>query len=175
MYEIEAKVWIKDQKKWQALLSQIAEDAIFKEELTKNDTYFSKQNNNKIIFRLRKTGTNKCCVTVKEKTITNGIEKSLEHCFEIDNEEAFLYFCKATGLKAVLQKTKHSKIYQQNSLNIELNTIKNLGNFLEIERICKSKTEIKQAEKTIKKQFAIYGYTEKDFEEIPYFKLIQKA
>lgn len=172
MFEIEAKVWIKDQKQWNDLLKKVAEENPFKGEETKEDLYFCKQGQQKPLFRLRTYNNKKWEVTIKDKEIIKGIEQSKEESFSIDNKDTFLSFTKQLGFDVLLQKTKHSLLYSQNDLTIELNTIKNLGNFLEIEVICNDKSQIKSAQQKIESCFAQYGFSQNDFEARPYYQLL---
>lgn len=172
MFEIEAKVWVKDKKQWLKIKNAVKAKAFFEEEKMKTDSYFGRIGEKNPLFRLRVTNGKTAEVTVKNKIIIKGIEESKEETFEIKNIKAFLHFCKNLGLHILLKKEKKTSLYKQGKIQIELNTVKNLGDFLEIEILCKNKTEIPQAKIILEKTFAEYGFSSQDFEARPYAQLL---
>ena len=173
MYEVEAKVWIKTDEEWQAILEKVKKIAIFKKEELKKDLYFGLQLSNKALFRLRTVNNNKHEITVKDKTIKEGIEQSKEESFQIDNFNAFISFTKKLSLEVLLKKKKQSLVFVHKNLIIELNVIDGLGNFLEIEYLCKNKTDIPFAHRKIISIFQDLGFTKQDFEEQTYMQLLK--
>lgn len=174
MYEIEAKVWVKSDQEWQALFEEIKKLAQFKKEEKKEDLYFGLINSNKALFRLRTINNKKHEVTTKKKKIIDGVEQSKEESFLVDNKKTFITFTKKLGLTILLQKTKQSIVYVQKDLYIELNTIKNLGNFLEIETLCQDKQDVPLANAKILSIFTTLGFTKQDFEKKTYMQLFQE-
>ncbi len=173
MYEVEAKVWVKQKKEWQSLLAKIKEAAKFEKEEIKEDLYFGREKSSEAVFRLRTKDQKTHTVTTKEKNIIEGIEQSKERSFKIDQLKNFLFFTEGLGFKLILKKKKVSRVFIKKNLSIELNTIENLGNFLEIESLCKIKSEIPQARRQITKIFRQLGFEQKDFEKRPYLEILQ--
>lgn len=172
MYEIEAKVWVKNEKVWKKIAEKIKSLALFKKEVLKEDLYFGFTVEKKASFRLRTIDGQKHEVTIKDKQILQGIEQSKEDSFIVDDKNAFLEFTKKIGLSILLNKTKHSQIFHQDEIIIELNTVKGLGNFVEIEILCESKKDTQKAKEKIVNLFTTLGFSEKDFEERPYMELL---
>lgn len=171
MYEVEAKVWVKNQTEWESLKKKIEQSTVFLYKEQKEDTYFTHPDSKQTIFRLRKTNLNKLEVTIKDKKIKNGVEETKEESFFVSDEETFLSFCKKINLNILLKKQKESLVYEKKGLKIELNTINNLGNFLEIEKIVNKEEELTQANHEIIEMFGFLGYQPKDFEPKPYYQL----
>ncbi|WPM05620.1 class IV adenylate cyclase [Borreliella sinica] len=172
MFEIESKALIppKDLKRIIKLAN--AKLKFIKEEI-KTDIYYSNQ---KKIIRIRKLNTLEKIVTFKKKILDKkkSIEINKEMEFKIDNVNNFLILIKELKFKKLYKKIKKSLIYQTNNLNVEINEIKNLGFFLEIEKIINNQNEIDLAKKEIENIINQFGLKE-NLEIRPYFELLSLA
>lgn len=173
MYEVEAKIWVKEEAEWQDLLTRVKKLAVFEKEVLKEDFYFGKFLERKTLFRLRILDGKVNEIVIKNKNIEAGVEENEETFFQIDNQEAFLDFAKKLGYAVISKKTKHSLVFRQNEIFIELNKVEGLGNFLEIECICKKQAEMPSAKMKIINLFEKLGFTSQDFESRSYRELIE--
>ncbi|OJH14912.1 adenylyl cyclase, partial [Borreliella bissettiae] len=112
----------------------------------------------------------------KKKILDNNnateINKEIE--FKIDNMNNFLTLIKELKFKKLYKKIKKSLIYQTNNLNVEINEIKNLGFFLEIEKIINNQNDIDLAKKEIDNIIDQFGLKE-NLETRPYSELLSLA
>jgi len=168
MYEIEAKVRLTsaDVKRLKKELSKLA---IFKGNVQNIDRYFpySKQ----FSFRVRKQG-NKDFLHLKHKKTEKGIEMNQEIDLPITSGPKMLAFLKRIHIDMPIKKEKKGDIYQLKNLRIELNHIKGLGHFLEIENVVKNKTEIPKAKKELHQIFEQLGFKPSNFEKKYYLELL---
>ncbi|MCD2397338.1 class IV adenylate cyclase [Borreliella burgdorferi] len=143
-----------------------------KEEI-KTDIYYSNQ---KKIIRIRKLNTLEKIVTFKKKILDNNntVEINKEIEFKIDSINNFLTLIKELKFKKLYKKIKKSLIYQTNNLNVEINEIKNLGFFLEIEKIINNQNDIDLAKKEIDNIINQFGLKE-NIETRPYSELLSLA
>lgn len=142
--ELEIKARVKDISSMHMKLKSIAK-FICEEKCT--DTYFvhksinDPSSNQRI--RLRKNNT-KYTVCYKEEIATkvestkDGIEFNVcnEVEFDISNVEAFRKFANRLCLKEIWSRKKIRSIYHLDNIQIELNSIEQIGDFIEIEVIC---------------------------------------
>nr|WP_267508746.1 class IV adenylate cyclase [Borreliella garinii] len=169
MFEIESKAFI-PQKELKRIIKLANKKFKFIKEEIKTDIYYS---NLKKIIRIRKLNTLEKIVTFKKKILdnNNAIEINKEVEFKIDNINNFLILIKELEFKKLYKKIKKSLVYQTNNLNVEINEIKNLGFFLEIEKIINNQNDIDLAKKEIHNiinQFEL----EKNIETRSYFELL---
>ncbi|MCD2385545.1 class IV adenylate cyclase, partial [Borreliella burgdorferi] len=143
-----------------------------KEEI-KTDIYYSNQ---KKIIRIRKLNTLEKIVTFKKKILDNNhtVEINKEIEFKIDSINNFLTLIKELKFKKLYKKIKKSLIYQTNNLNVEINEIKNLGFFLEIEKIINNQNDIDLAKKEIDNIINQFGLKE-NIETRSYSELLSLA
>mgnify|MGYP001619148195 CR=1 FL=1 len=174
--EVEAKVKLnKDQVS--IIRKKILKIAKFSKKVKKADDYFAIKHGfaglryPKKAFRIRDDG--KYIVNFKKwlrKYWSNGVVVKEEYEFEIEKPKNFLYLMKDLGFIEWMKKIKISEKYvhkKDNRINIEINKVKHLGYFIEIEYIAK-KSEIQKAknkvfstliELGIEKQVNNKGYT----------------
>ncbi|WP_215538143.1 class IV adenylate cyclase [Borreliella bavariensis] len=169
MFEIESKAFI-PQKELKRIIKLANKKFKFIKEEIKTDIYYS---NLKKIIRIRKLNTLEKIVTFKKKILdnNNAIEINEEVEFKIDNINNFLILIKELEFKKLYKKIKKSLIYQTNNLNVEINEIKNLGFFLEIEKIINNQNDIDLAKKEIHKIINQFGLQE-NLETRSYFELL---
>lgn len=169
MFEIESKAFI-PQKELKRIIKLANKKFKFIKEEIKTDIYYS---NLKKIIRIRKLNTLEKIVTFKKKILdnNNAIEINKEIEFKIDNINNFLILIKELEFKKLYKKIKKSLVYQTNNLNIEINEIKNLGFFLEIEKIINNQNDIDLAKKEIHNIINQFGL-KKHIETRSYFELL---
>ena len=128
--EVEVKSWIGDHEKMREIL-----DSRFTPvgEYSKHDVYFRTPSGQRY-FRLRTQGE-KQIVTIKKKTVFQGVEENEETEFTVSDRENFLAFLEALGCTVYIEKTKRSRVYRDKDLTVELSHIGDLGWFLEIEKL----------------------------------------
>ncbi|SCW26652.1 class IV adenylate cyclase [Borreliella japonica] len=172
MFEIESKSFIPP-KELKRIIKLANEKFKFIKEEIKTDIYYS---NHKKIIRIRKLNTLEKIVTFKKKILDNSntIEINKEVEFKIDNVNNFLILMKELKFKKLYKKIKKSLIYQTNNLNVEINEIKNLGFFLEIEKITNNQNDTDLAKKEIDSIINQFGLKE-NLETRPYFELLSLA
>ncbi|PRQ92406.1 class IV adenylate cyclase [Borreliella burgdorferi] len=172
MFEIESKAFIPPKELKRIIKLANKKFKFIKEEI-KTDIYYSNQ---KKIIRIRKLNTLEKIVTFKKKILDNNhtVEINKEIEFKIDSINNFLTLIKELKFKKLYKKIKKSLIYQTNNLNIEINEIKNLGFFLEIEKIINNQNDIDLAKKEIDNMISQFGLKE-NIETRPYSELLSLA
>ena len=149
MIEVEAKIKIENPKKIRALAKKVGK---FKGIQTKTDDYYTLQKNSKYpkkSLRIRNLdGTYQ--INFKEKlSYVKGIHAKNETEFVVKEIAPFMRLIKNFGFKHWLRKIKLSEIYEiERNFHIEINNVKNLGWFIEIEYLA-HKGEIEKARKKI--------------------------
>ncbi|WP_434245382.1 class IV adenylate cyclase [Borreliella burgdorferi] len=172
MFEIESKAFIPPKELKRIIKLANKKFKFIKEEI-KTDIYYSNQ---KKIIRIRKLNTLEKIVTFKKKILDNNntVEINKEIEFKIDSINNFLTLIKELKFKKLYKKIKKSLIYQTNNLNVEINEIKNLGFFLEIEKIINNQNDIDLAKKEIDNIINQFGLKE-SIETRPYSELLSLA
>lgn len=172
MFEIESKAFIPPKELKRIIKLANKKFKFIKEEI-KTDIYYSNQ---KKIIRIRKLNTLEKIVTFKKKILDNNhtVEINKEIEFKIDSINNFLTLIKELKFKKLYKKIKKSLIYQTNNLNVEINEIKNLGVFLEIEKIINNQNDIDLAKKEIDNIINQFGLKE-NIETRPYSELLSLA
>jgi len=151
--EVETKVKL-DSNEVPKLRKRIKEIAKLKKEGTKTDDYFAVQQETypKKAFRIRAT-KDRFEVTFKKhlkKYWTKEVVVKQEFEFALEGKEQvedFLELFQDLGIKEWVRKIKRNETYQHNKhkkISIEINKVKHLGYFMEIEYLCQ-KNEIKRA------------------------------
>ena len=96
-------------------------------------------------FRLRLM-KGKAVVTAKERKKLAGVEANVEHEFQVDDPGAFREFLRLFGFWVLIEKTRNIKKFRYTpsskkrlpwNVSIELNNVKGLGKFIEIEALVK--------------------------------------
>lgn len=172
MFEIESKAFIPPKELKRIIKLANKKFKFIKEEI-KTDIYYSNQ---KKIIRIRKLNNLEKIVTFKKKILDNNhtVEINKEIEFKIDSINNFLTLIKELKFKKLYKKIKKSLIYQTNNLNVEINEIKNLGFFLEIEKIINNQNDIDLAKKEIDNIINQFGLKE-NIETRPYSELLSLA
>ncbi|AYE36571.1 class IV adenylate cyclase [Borrelia turcica IST7] len=167
MLEIESKAFIPKNEIKRILKLANQKFKFIKEEL-KDDVYYC---NTKKTIRIRKFDTSTEIVTFKTKNLDSDIEVNKEIEFRVDNINNFVLLLEEMDFKILYKKTKKSLIYKKENLTIEINEIKNLGFFLEVEKIIKDKSELALA-KTEIYEIIEYFQLKNNIEKKSYFELL---
>jgi len=151
--EVETKVHIKDVAKLRKKIQAIAK---FNKKETRGDDYFAIKIKNypKKAFRIRDNG--KTYVVNFKKWLTQYWTRDIvvkeEYEFETKDPQKFLALMRDLGFREWMKKIKTSESYthkKDSRIVIEINKVKHLGYFMEIEYIAK-KSEMKKAIKKIR-------------------------
>ncbi len=175
--EIETKIKL-DKKEIPELRKKIKTLAGFKKKSSKYDTYFAIKTKGypKKAFRIRKE-KNSYVINFKKwlkSHWTRDIVVKEEFEFETKAPQKFLALMKDLGFVEWIKKFKLSEtyIYKKNpKVNIEINKVKNLGYFMEIEYMAK-KTEIKRAVNTVKRILKKLEINPKKIDNTGYTKML---
>ncbi|MCK5149526.1 class IV adenylate cyclase [Candidatus Pacearchaeota archaeon] len=176
-FEVETKVKIKNIKDLKRKVKKIAN---LKKKEIKKDNYFSLTKKEYPIkaFRIRTNG--KEHVVNFKKWVKKDWDKNIvvkeEFEFQVKNPEIFLALMKDLGFEQWINKTKNSEIYSHKKykkLTIELNNVKKLGDFMEIEYLAK-KNEINKAKKIIRKTLKQLEINPSQINNTGYTKMLWK-
>jgi len=155
--EVETKVKI-DNSEVSELRKKVKEIAVFKERGKKSDDYFAIKSKHypKKAFRIRAM-KGKFEINFKrrlKKYWTKEIVVKEEYEFELKGKEeveSLLTLFKDLGFVEWVKKIKRNETYiykKDKRISIEINKVKHLGYFMEIEYLCRSR-EIKKARRKI--------------------------
>lgn len=175
--EIETKVRL-EQKEIPSLRKKILKIARFRKKSDKADDYFAikRKGYPKKAFRIRSEGES-CIINFKKwlkSYWTRDIVIKEEFEFETKSPKKFLALMEDLGFVEWVKKFKVSEsyIYKKNpKVNIEINKVRHLGYFMEIEYIAK-KSEIKKAINTIKKILKILKINPKKIDNTGYTRML---
>jgi predicted adenylyl cyclase CyaB len=155
--EVETKVKLEN-KQVPALRKKIKEIAVFEKKGTKSDDYFAIQKKGfpKKAFRFRSMG-DKIEITFKKhlkKLWTKEVVVKQEFEFNLEGKENMfdlMALLKDFGFKEWVKKIKRNETYKHKKnkkISIEINFVKHLGYFMEIEYLC-PESEVKKAIKAV--------------------------
>lgn len=181
--EVETKVPL-DSKEVASLRKKILKIAKFKKKTNKEDDYFAIPRKGRGIirrypkkaFRIRDDGDS-YVINFKRwlrKYWTNAIVVKEEFEFETRNPDKFLALMTDLGFKQWLKKFKISEAYtykKNKKVNIEINQVRHLGYFMEIEYIAK-KRELKKAIRLVEDILQELGINPKDVHNKGYTKML---
>ena len=143
----------------------------------KRDNYLKSDSSNKN-FRIREEYTcnknQKAIVTIKERTLINECECNNEVEFSISDVKAFSYFSNMLGYKTFIKKDKISYLYKRGQYSIEINSVRFLGDFIEIEYLCDNQDNYDTIINKIKEQFALLGISPSQVETKSYTQLLNE-
>jgi adenylate cyclase, class 2 len=173
-FEIELKVWVKDREH---LKKKLDAGYLFAGSGVKNDIYFLRKNENSPVhrFRVRLEGE-KIQVTIKNKIRRGGFEENKEVEFYISDLTAFTEFARQLGYEESIRKRKEFDIYHDSTIQLELNHVDYVGDFLEIEKMLdeQSPAKVKQARDEIYTIMRDLGFNESDIEERYYTEMLKE-
>jgi predicted adenylyl cyclase CyaB len=171
MYEIEAKVRI-NRKDLPALRKKVKKFAKYKGKFTKKDTYYGTENG--FTLRLRQKEGSGAVLNIKSKKLNGGTESNQEVEIPVKSKVKFNRLLKKFEVPFYACKEKISEAYAAERLNIELNFVKGLGHFLEIEIIAKTAAGKSSAKRRLLKVFRSLGFSPEDFEKKYYLELLHE-
>ncbi len=167
--EVEAKISVKDVAK---IRKKIKEIARFVRKETKKDDYYSLEyfQYPEKSLRVRNKGAIREVNFKKRLSYKNGIYAKKEVQFEISDLKGFFDLIYDFGLRRWLHKEKTTELYiTKDGVNIELNRVKGLGWFLELEVLCPLK-DVNSSRKKVANVREKLGFSEKDSEVRGYTK-----
>jgi predicted adenylyl cyclase CyaB len=168
MFEIEAKVRL-SKADFNRLQREISKFAKKKEDTDIKDSYYSSPKNTSLRIRVN----NGCgTLNIKSKKKEQGIEMNHEIELPLKSPSKFSSFLQKIGFPLTATKEKKGDIYQYGDMRIELNFIKKLGYFLEIENIVKKESDILSAKKALRAIFNKLGFDSSDYEKKSYLELL---
>lgn len=172
MIEVEAKVRMPDSSDYRSKIKSLAK---FIKKENKIDDYYTLQSllsYPKKSLRVRKKG-NIYEINFKQRiSYKNGIHAKNEHEFTLKNISPFIALITDFGFKHWLRKEKTTELYNiEKNFNIEINNVKNLGWFLEVEYLC-NKDQINNARKRVLEILKKLNVKKKDIVKEGYTKML---
>ncbi len=172
MIEVEAKVKIDYPKECRAMARKYGRFVGVQEKI---DDYYTLENVKsypKKSLRIRRKN-NIYEVNFKQKiSLLEGVYAKKESEFKVSDIESFLELIGDFGFKKWLRKYKRSEIYEvSKKFHIEINFVKGLGWFLEVEYLA-NKGEVRKAREKVYSMIRKFGYTEKNVVQDGYTKLL---
>ncbi len=182
MIEVEKKAYLKSPH----TVEKIKEIADYKGESFKDDIYFAPIGTTRInvykdpIFRIRTEKSQKI-LSYKKKSIVDKTEVNIENEIDITNMEVpkLRSFFQYLGFYPFIEKKKITRLYNYSgrkdiSVNIEHNTVENLGDFIEVEILTEKEEHVPTAKKVIDDLFTKLEIKEDDIESKYYIDLLME-
>jgi len=170
MYEIEAKVAI-SKSEYERLKKEISKFSKFIGKIKKEDEYY---NNPKIAYLRTRKLSNKAIFDIKIKNVKHGIESNVELEWGIRNINKFQLLLKKIGIVSSVKKSKISEVYKYKNFTIELNYLRRLGYFMEIECLIQKKEQIPKCKRELINLFKTLGFNSRQFEKKYYLDLLKE-
>src|SRR3989344_2023754 len=167
--EVETKVPVKNVVDVRERIRKIAK---FVKKETKKDDYYSLEyfQYPEKSLRVRDKGAVREVNFKERRDYSNGVHAKKEVQFEISDIKGFFELIKDFGFRRWLHKEKTTELYRtKDGVHIELNHVKRLGWFLEIEVLCSPK-DVPSARKKVVSVRDKLGFSEKDSEVRGYTK-----
>lgn len=180
--EVEVKAWLAD---YDAARARVEAEAPLVREVTTRDLYYASAKKpahavdlaSDPVFRLRNEGDDDAwIVTVKSRSIDDGVEANREVEFRVDDVAAFREFAQHVGFRPFIVKRKQSRRYAVGRATVELNRVDPLGDFMEIEILLEDdapREEVKEAEKEVRGLLGRFGVPESKIEPRMYIDLLR--
>ena len=165
--EVEAKIKVENVDEIRKKIKEIAQ---FVRRENKRDDYYTLEyfQYPEKSLRVRDKGKVREVNFKKRISYKNGIYAKKEVQFEISDLAGFFELIRDFGFRKWLHKEKTTELYRTRSgVNIELNYVKKLGWFIELEVLCPLK-DVNSARKKIIDVRTHLGYSEKDCESKGY-------
>ena len=172
MIEVEAKIKIKSPKEVRSKISKLAK---YNGREKKIDTYYTLEPLStypKKSLRVRQKPRYYEINFKQNISYKKGVHAKNEVEFILSDISNFLLLIKEFGFKPWVKKEKITYLYQiKENFNIELNHVKKLGWFLEVEYLA-TKKNIKKARKEVAKMVKVLGFSDKDIVKNGYTKML---
>ena len=169
--EVETKIPFKE-KDLNSVRNRIKQIARFVKKETKKDDYYTLEyfQYPEKSLRVRNMGKTREVNFKKRSSFSNCVHAKKEVQFEISDVEGFFDLIRDFGFRKWLHKEKTTELYRtKDGVNIELNKVKKLGWFLELEILCPLK-QVSSARKKIISTREKLGFKEGDCEPRGYTK-----
>jgi len=169
--EVETKIPFKE-KDLSSVRNKIKQIAKFVGKEIKKDDYYTLEyfNYPEKSLRVRNMGKVREVNFKKRSSFSNCVYAKKEVQFEISDVKGFFDLINDFGFRKWLHKEKTTELYRtKNGVNIELNHVKGLGWFLEVEVLCPQK-QISSARKKVISVRDKLGFREADCEPRGYTK-----
>ncbi len=163
--EVETKIPVLE-KDVSAMRKKIEQISHFIKRETKKDDYYTLEyfHYPEKSIRIRDKGNVKEVNFKRRHSYVSGVHAKNEVQFEISDTKGFFELIEDFGFRRWLHKEKNTELYKTKSgVNIELNKVKGLGCFIEIEYLSKP-SEVASARKKVIAVRSALGFTEKDSE-----------
>ncbi len=179
MFEIEMKAHLDDPARIREKLERIA---TFTGKARKRDHYYAPLGIaleeidwvRDVPFRLREVG-NRAIVTCKRRRRRAGLEINEEIEFAVDDPAAFDRFAHAIGFFPCITKEKITERFRKDDLTLELNEVKGLGWFLEVEYLSETPSDAERIRIRIRELFATLGIPPEAIEPRYYVEMLREA
>lgn len=172
MIEVEGKISVSNINKIENMVKRIAD---YKGTEKKVDDYYTLEQLNHYPHKSLRIRKRKGFYEVnfkKSLSFKNGVHAKKEVEFKINDYDGFLNLIQDFGFKKDLRKEKMTKLYEiKPNFHIELNHVRGLGWFLEIEYLSDEKG-IEKARNEVLRIVKILGYKEKDLIKSGYTKML---
>jgi predicted adenylyl cyclase CyaB len=170
MIEMEAKVAL-SQNKYQELKKFLEKNARRVGESVKSDYYYKTPES--LSFRIREA-EDQGEFTIKQKVRSRGVETNRELSWLLKDVRKWKKLLKKWGTSPDIGKKKKSLVFQLGNFHIELNTVKGLGHYLEVERIGADSRALSRNRRELIELFESLGFRQSDFETQYYTELLKE-
>jgi len=172
--EVESKVKVYDLKKAREKIRSCAKYVGTQDKI---DDYYSMHTDHKYpkkSLRIRKKGKKRIVNFKQRLGFKEGIWAKREVEFEVSDIKNFYYLLNDFGFNKWMRKEKKSETYNtKDNVTIELNYVKKLGWYIEIEVLCKENKEaIDKARKRVMEIMNIIGVKKKSIQKSGYTKVL---
>ncbi len=171
--EVESKVNVKNLSEARKNIKKIAKFVRIEKKV---DDYYSLERGHypKKSLRLRKKGNNVEVNFKRAISYKKGVWAKEEVEFHVSDINNFFNLLQNFGFEKWLRKEKRTELYKtKDGVSIELNNVKNLGWFIEIEILCDS-NNVKDARKRVKEIMKKLSVKKRTLEKKGYTKLLWK-
>jgi len=169
MFEVEAKIALTPNE-YRHLRSQLKAEYGPLRKTSCHDTYY--QNPKKAYLRVRRRG-GESTLDLKRRETIRGIESNIELSWQILSPQKWQTLMKKLELEPSVQKSKTGLTLKYKDFHIELNHLRKLGYFLEIETIVREAGRVGEAKKALVSLFKKLGFQPDRFEPKPYLELLK--
>lgn len=168
-YEVELKARVKNPN---IIRQRIKKIARFVKKVKKVDHYYTLEKNGYPTksLRIRNQGRFHLVNFKKRVSYLQGIYTKKEVEFNLEDIQGFLAVLKEFGFRLWIIKHKESEVYKYKSASIELNNLRRLGWFVEVEIL--TTNNVSEARKNILTIFKLLGINKNDIEKKGYTRLL---
>jgi predicted adenylyl cyclase CyaB len=171
MLEVEAKIPI-SKTEYENLKKRLSKEGGPIKELVNTDTYYEKPHT--AFIRVRQN-QDKNVFGIKRRETIDGIESNIEVEWGIKELGKWRALLSRLKIRPYIRKFKRSTIFRLDGFGIELNYVRHLGYYLEIERLVRSADEAVKVKNELIELFGKLGYSPKQFEPKPYLQLLENV